>query len=157
MRVERGLSVREAARRAGLVKETISSIERGQSHPHDLTLAKLAKAYSVPVEELLEDEPVVPSVTLPHMTREQDAAARRKALEAAEPEQVAQHLHDVGRAVLTAGQQLSSPEHQLPGEQEGLTRYMQALLDLQREAEPYAVPVAEEQDHASVAQGVVVG
>jgi transcriptional regulator with XRE-family HTH domain len=57
MRAERGLSLREAARRAGVVKETISDIERGQTHPYDVTLAKLAHAYDVPVEELLE-EPV---------------------------------------------------------------------------------------------------
>jgi transcriptional regulator with XRE-family HTH domain len=57
MRAERGLSLREAARRAGVVKETISGIERGHTHPYDVTLAKLAKAYEVPVEALLE-EPV---------------------------------------------------------------------------------------------------
>ena len=44
MRAERGLSLREAARRAGVVKETISDIERGHTHPYDVTLAKLAKA-----------------------------------------------------------------------------------------------------------------
>jgi transcriptional regulator with XRE-family HTH domain len=58
MRVERGLSLREAARRAGVVKETISDIERGHTHPYDVTLAKLAKAYEVPVEELLEPIPL---------------------------------------------------------------------------------------------------
>ena len=58
MRVERGLSLREAARRAGVVKETISDIERGHTHPYDVTLAKLAKAYEVPVEELLEPVPL---------------------------------------------------------------------------------------------------
>ena len=57
MRAERGLSLREAARRAGVVKETISDIERGHTHPYDVTLAKLARAYDVPLEELLE-EPV---------------------------------------------------------------------------------------------------
>jgi transcriptional regulator with XRE-family HTH domain len=61
MRVERGLSLREAARRAGVVKETISDIERGHTHPYDVTLAKLAKAYEVPVEDLLE-EPALASV-----------------------------------------------------------------------------------------------
>lgn len=55
MRAERGLSLREAARRAGVVKETISDIERGNTHPYDVTLAKLARAYDVPIEELLED------------------------------------------------------------------------------------------------------
>jgi transcriptional regulator with XRE-family HTH domain len=58
MRVERGLSLREAARRAGVVKETISDIERGHTHPYDVTLAKLAKAYEVPVEDLLEPVPL---------------------------------------------------------------------------------------------------
>ena len=57
MRAKRGLSLREAARRAGMVKETISDIERGKTHPYDVTLAKLAQAYEVSVEELLE-EPV---------------------------------------------------------------------------------------------------
>jgi transcriptional regulator with XRE-family HTH domain len=55
MRAERGLSLREAARRAGVVKETISDIERGHTHPYDVTLAKLARAYDVPVEEFLEE------------------------------------------------------------------------------------------------------
>src|SRR5918997_663046 len=58
MRAQRGLSLREAARRAGMVKETISDIERGKTHPYDVTLAKLAQAYEVPIEELLE-EPVL--------------------------------------------------------------------------------------------------
>ena len=55
MRAERGLSLREAARQAGVVKETISDIERGHTHPYDVTLAKLAKVYDVPLEELLEE------------------------------------------------------------------------------------------------------
>ena len=66
MRVERGLSLREAARRAGVVKETISDIERGHSHPYDVTLAKLAKAYEVPVEHLLEEP--VPLAEAPRRT-----------------------------------------------------------------------------------------
>jgi transcriptional regulator with XRE-family HTH domain len=57
LRAERQLSLRQAAARAGVVKETISDIERGVSHPQDVTLAKLAHAYDVPVEDLLE-EPV---------------------------------------------------------------------------------------------------
>jgi transcriptional regulator with XRE-family HTH domain len=55
MRAERGLSLREAARRAGMVKETISDIERGKTHPYDVTVARLAQAYEVPIEELLEE------------------------------------------------------------------------------------------------------
>jgi transcriptional regulator with XRE-family HTH domain len=57
LRAERGLTLREAASLIGVAKETISDIERGLRHPHDPTLAKIAKGYGVPVEELLE-EPV---------------------------------------------------------------------------------------------------
>jgi transcriptional regulator with XRE-family HTH domain len=87
MRAERGLSLREAARRAGVVKETISEIERGKTHPYDVTLAKLAKAYDVPLEELLEEEPV-PLGEAPGMAGRPsiidvawDAARRQVALE----------------------------------------------------------------------------
>src|SRR5215203_6620825 len=57
LRAERGLTVRQVAELSGVAKETISQIERGERHPYDRTLAKLAHAYDVPVEELLE-EPV---------------------------------------------------------------------------------------------------
>jgi transcriptional regulator with XRE-family HTH domain len=59
LRAERGLTLREAASLTGVAKETISDIERGLRHPHDPTLAKIAKGYGVPVEYLLE-EPVLP-------------------------------------------------------------------------------------------------
>ena len=55
LRAERGLALREAAAKSGVAKETISDIERGLRHPHDPTLAKIAKGYGVPVEELLEE------------------------------------------------------------------------------------------------------
>ena len=57
LRAERGLTLREAASLTGVAKETISDIERGLRHPHDPTLAKIAKGYGVPVGDLLE-EPV---------------------------------------------------------------------------------------------------
>jgi transcriptional regulator with XRE-family HTH domain len=57
LRAERGLTLREAASLTGVAKETISDIERGLRHPHDPTIAKIAKGYGVPVDELLE-EPV---------------------------------------------------------------------------------------------------
>jgi transcriptional regulator with XRE-family HTH domain len=65
MRAERGLSLREAARRAGVVKETISDIERGKTHPYDVTLAKLAQAYEVPIERLLEAPPTAETTPAP--------------------------------------------------------------------------------------------
>jgi len=54
LRAEHGWSLRQAAARAGVVKETISDLERNRTHALDVTLAKLAKAYKVPLEELLE-------------------------------------------------------------------------------------------------------
>ena len=54
LRAERGLTLREAASRTGVAKETISDIERGLRHPHDVTLSKLARGYEVNVVDLLE-------------------------------------------------------------------------------------------------------
>jgi transcriptional regulator with XRE-family HTH domain len=59
LRAERGLSLREAAARSGVAKETISDIERGIRHPHDVTVSKLATAYAVPVGDLLLEEPAL--------------------------------------------------------------------------------------------------
>jgi transcriptional regulator with XRE-family HTH domain len=55
LRAERGLTVRQVAELSGVAKETISQVERGERHPYDRTLAKLAHAYGVPVEELLKE------------------------------------------------------------------------------------------------------
>lgn len=55
LRAERGLSLTEAAERAGIQRQTLARLERGDRHPHDVTLAKLAHAYGVPVEDLLEE------------------------------------------------------------------------------------------------------
>jgi transcriptional regulator with XRE-family HTH domain len=55
LRAERGLTLREAASRTGVAKETISDIERGLRHPHDVTLSKLARGYEVSVVDLLEE------------------------------------------------------------------------------------------------------
>src|SRR5215210_5616804 len=54
LRAERGLSLTEAAERAGIQRQTLALLERGERHPHD---PKIAKGYGVPVDELLE-EPV---------------------------------------------------------------------------------------------------
>lgn len=57
LRAQHGLTLREAAALAGVRPATLSDIEHGRSKPHDVTLAKIAEGYGVPVEELLE-EPV---------------------------------------------------------------------------------------------------
>lgn len=58
LRAERRLSLREASALTGVDKVSLSRFERGLAHPQDRTLAKIATGYDVPVEELLEEEPV---------------------------------------------------------------------------------------------------
>ncbi len=72
LRAERSLTLRDAERLTGVDKDTLSKIERGARHPQDITLAKIAKGYGVPVEELLEEP--VPLAEAPEAgpTNEQD-------------------------------------------------------------------------------------
>jgi transcriptional regulator with XRE-family HTH domain len=62
-RVERGLSLRQAAAQTGVTKETLSDLERGRRTPHPPTLAKIAKGYGVEISDLLgpmvEEEPAL--------------------------------------------------------------------------------------------------
>jgi transcriptional regulator with XRE-family HTH domain len=57
LRARQGLTLIEAAEKLGIGRDTLSDLERGNRHPVMPTLAKIAKGYGVPVEELLE-EPV---------------------------------------------------------------------------------------------------
>jgi transcriptional regulator with XRE-family HTH domain len=55
LRRERGYSQSELARRAGLAKQTLSSIEAGDANPTVLTLTTIAAALAVPVAHLLTE------------------------------------------------------------------------------------------------------
>ena len=57
LRAERGLTLREVKELTGLDQWTITKIEHGKAHPRGITLGKLAKAYRVPLEDLLEPVP----------------------------------------------------------------------------------------------------
>jgi transcriptional regulator with XRE-family HTH domain len=59
LRAERGLTLREAADRVNIRPATLSDIEHGHSRPHDVTLAKIAGGYGVPVEDLFEEPDLV--------------------------------------------------------------------------------------------------
>lgn len=63
------MSMRSAADLCGVTKETLSALERGTREPHDPTLAKIAKGYGVPFEELLQKEPVLAGKALAPATR----------------------------------------------------------------------------------------
>jgi transcriptional regulator with XRE-family HTH domain len=55
LRAREGLTLTEASERIGITRHTLSSLERGGQEPHYPTLAKIAKGYGVPVEELLKE------------------------------------------------------------------------------------------------------
>jgi len=56
IRAQRKLSLRQAAKLAGLAKETLGDLERGKRHPTDITLAKLAEIYEISLQELFDLE-----------------------------------------------------------------------------------------------------
>ena len=62
LRAREGLSLSEAAERAGVTRDTLSELERGKRHAYTPTLTKIARGYGVPVEDLLE-EPVLTGKT----------------------------------------------------------------------------------------------
>jgi transcriptional regulator with XRE-family HTH domain len=59
LRAQKGLSVAQASEKIGVARHTLRDLELGRREPHYPTLSKIAKGYSIPVEELLE-EPAVP-------------------------------------------------------------------------------------------------
>ncbi len=63
LRAERGLTLRDVERLTSVDKDTLSKIERGVRHPQDVTLARIAKGYGIPFEQLLEEP--VPLVEAP--------------------------------------------------------------------------------------------
>lgn len=64
-RLSRGYSIRKLAKLSGVDKMTINFIERGKARPHLFTLANLAKALEIPVEELLPLAQVATQVAEP--------------------------------------------------------------------------------------------
>jgi transcriptional regulator with XRE-family HTH domain len=114
LRAERGLTVRQAAEISGVAKETISQIERGERHPYDRTLAKLAHAYDVPVEGLLEE----PALAGSPKVKGPEAAGPSEA-ELEQQRERAQRLMDAGVSEATA--------RELSGEYSRSEEWWQAL------------------------------
>jgi transcriptional regulator with XRE-family HTH domain len=56
LREERGLTQKEAAELAGVSHWTVIYLESGQRAPYMPTVTKLARAYGVSLEELVEEE-----------------------------------------------------------------------------------------------------
>lgn len=55
-RARRGLTLLEAAEKAGIGRDTLSDIERGRRRPLIPTVAKIANGYGVPIEDLLVED-----------------------------------------------------------------------------------------------------
>ena len=56
LRQERGLTHKEAAELANVSRWTLIYLESGKRAPYMPTVTKIARAYGVPVEELVEAE-----------------------------------------------------------------------------------------------------
>ena len=82
-RLEKGLTLREAAKVTGVDKATISAVERNKRTPFDVTLSRLAKGYGVSISQLVEEpigeEPGPPqdSATRPTPTLERYSRTAR--------------------------------------------------------------------------------
>jgi transcriptional regulator with XRE-family HTH domain len=77
LRAERGLTLRQVEEITGVDKHTISNVERGESKPYDATLARLARGYDVPIDELLMEK-TAPEVALPLAEAPQAGQSERK-------------------------------------------------------------------------------
>jgi DNA-binding XRE family transcriptional regulator len=56
LREERGLTQREAAGLAGVSRLTVYRLESGKQAPYMPTVTKIARAYGVPLEELVGEQ-----------------------------------------------------------------------------------------------------
>ena len=56
LRAERGLTQKQAAELARVTLQTLIDLESGKRPPYMPTLTKIARAYGVPLEELVEEE-----------------------------------------------------------------------------------------------------
>ena len=56
LREERGLTQKQAAELAQVTPQTLIDLESGKRDPYMPTVTKIARAYGVPVEELVEEE-----------------------------------------------------------------------------------------------------
>jgi DNA-binding XRE family transcriptional regulator len=59
LREERGLTHKEAAELTNVSHWTLIYLESGKRAPYMPTVTKIARAYGVPLEELVEEEPAV--------------------------------------------------------------------------------------------------
>src|SRR5918993_3784993 len=76
LRARMGLSLTEAASRAGVTRDTLSDLEHGKRQPYMPTLAKIAAGYGVTVEELLEEPALAGNAEDPPETGQSEEVVR---------------------------------------------------------------------------------
>jgi len=98
LRAERGLTLREAASKTGVRPGTLSELERGLRHPHDITLSRIARGYNVSIEDLfdLEEEPREEPAELP---KSPAPVSQGSALESGGVGEVHLHVSDLKTAL----------------------------------------------------------
>ena len=57
IRIQKGLSIRQLAERAGISKSHVQRIEGGESSPTLEVMCRIAKALDVPIMDLFDFEP----------------------------------------------------------------------------------------------------
>jgi transcriptional regulator with XRE-family HTH domain len=108
LRAERGVSLAEVARRAGVSRGTLTRLEAGEGNPTVDTLGTLARSLGVELEELLTDREAETLVVRPS----QDAWARGHAVSMRAIDRMLERaVVDVYEAVFEAGLRRESRGH----------------------------------------------
>lgn len=123
LRAERALSLTAAAERIGIDRSTLRDLEGGKRGrmPHDSTLGKIARAYGVPVRDLIQEEQSVPLARAPQDSPQlplyeegfADSASAGKALTVAEAGAVEmlQHFCRFLEAALDSDEAITPEKH----------------------------------------------
>ncbi len=122
LRAERGWTLREAAPRLGVTPGTLSELERGVRHPQDVTLAKIAKGYEVPVADLLEEPALAGKAEAPGRGFDFEEILRTNHM----PEDLT--LEDLGELRKVLAKEISKPREEWRGQP--VTLYFLAGLDI---------------------------
>jgi transcriptional regulator with XRE-family HTH domain len=124
LRAERGLSMTEAAEKAGIQRQTLAFAERGERRPHDVTLSRLAQSYGVPIEELLEDP-----VPLEETPKTGQGIPREKLMSRPEVQEwLLEHGHTTEEEFLSLVEELST-EDEVDAAGEELKETRDALIE----------------------------
>jgi transcriptional regulator with XRE-family HTH domain len=178
-RADRGWSQAKTAEESGVAPATIAHIETGANkRPRRITLMRLAQSFGVSLDDFLSDGPPraphiqeAPQLQL-EVLYEADAPTRRRALEAASPEEIERYIDTIDRVIrdvtrtTTPYEEIIDDKSKSEGERrvartslESLWRHISRLTSLRIEATgeddtpPPQEEIAELIAHADVGAG----